>query len=497
MKKLIKEGGFATPNQLKMYIDHFTNIDVQDYTTYEFPKPILHKDLEVDSMDEDDISLSDEEIADAIDEINEDISDYYKKMKILTDKRDAIRSEYKGDDGLPLSIRTKLNDVKSEIKKLESEKSSYKNNGSLKEESLEELSKKTLSNYSIKSAYDVFDLNKKEREAKTPEEKKKFFDKGGKRVSGLELAGKKLKEHDEQNMGNYTFDSSINLIKFEDGMRIVQGLFHSEYEDLFYKVWIEDKSTHEIVYKNDYGTEAHNEEEISDEVVDDYLDKLIQYAIEADPRLDESFEYLEELSKKTLASYLSKSSEKSSKIFHKAMNTSDHNQGRKLAQKSDKIDKSRNLAMKKIDEENLNELSKETMRNYVYKAAGSLNSLDKKKEDLINHALKDEDKRKHLIKKAKFQDVKYGKRISTISKVKYKIKEDVIQESNISMLKNMKAKSIELKFKTGDTQSVHSDEAKILLDTYDKLNDDEKKKFEDMLDKSTSSFMLAYRKAMQ
>ena len=174
-----------------------------------------------------------------------------------------------------------------------------------------------------------------------------------------------LKEHDEVDMGQFTYDSSINLIKFEDENHIIQGLFHSEYEDLFYKVWIENKSTREIVYKNDYGNEEHMQSEISDDEVDEYLDQLIQYAIDADPRLDESFEYIAELF-----------------------------------------------------------------------------------------------------------------------------------DSNLNKLKSMKSKTIELKFKNGDSQDVHSDEARVILATYNKLDGSERGKYEDMLNKSTMSFMLAYKKAM-
>ena len=135
-KKNLFEGGFATPGQLQMYIDHITNIDVVDYVPYEHPKPILQKDLE--DQVEDDIEdyaddIIDDEVLDALDEdLEEDlnIDNYREKISELENKIDDIRSKYNGDDGLSHDSMLKISNIRKQYRDWETDRKSTRLNSS-------------------------------------------------------------------------------------------------------------------------------------------------------------------------------------------------------------------------------------------------------------------------------------------------------------------------------------------------------------------------------
>ena len=253
-----------------------------------------------------------------------------------------------------------------------------------------------------------------------------------------------IKEHDEVDMGDYTYDSSESEIEFTLGEFEVEGNYNREYEDLFYH--IEIKKNGKKVYQNDYGKEKHDNNEITDEQVDEILDLLITYAVEADPTINENFEVV--------------------------------NEGRDITFTDAMLDKLRKeySTIKTIDPD-----------GPTYK------KMTKYLDNLPDVAIKQ-------LAKA---NVKYISPLALNRAIRrgIKLNESEINESsknsNLDLIQNMKGKEITLKFKNGDEMNIDSADARILIDFYKKLPDNQKTKFAELLDKSTSGFLMAYNQAMK
>jgi hypothetical protein len=318
-------------------------------------------------------------------------------------------------------------------------------------------------------------------------------------------------ESDQKDMGDYKYDSSIKSIEFMDKGFKVDGLFSDSFEDLFYHVQITKGD--KVVYLNDYGKETHNNNEISDDQVDEYLDQLITYAMDADSDLHESFiveakseddpcwddyemigtkkkngkdvpncvpvnESLEDLRKKKIEieDKMDKINKSGGKIL---MNDPLKKQYDKIVAD---IKKLKSTQIKEAEE--LEEISKKKIDNYLDRSVrdhgmasfASRQTTGKEQEHWKNIARK----RKSGISKA--YDI-------LDKKVNEELDEDV---SVLNQIKNTK-KDQKIKFKDGSTVEVAADEARIILKKLEELEGEEKKKFENMLSKNQQSFLMAYR----
>lgn len=103
---------------------------------------------------------------------------------------------------------------------------------------------------------------------------------------------KGLNEEALKEDADFTYDADLKSIKLVKDGYTVNGLYNTEYEDLFYKIWIEKDGA--VVYQNDYGKEAFDAEIISDDTIDGFIDDLITRAMEVDPNLHESFQIVSE-----------------------------------------------------------------------------------------------------------------------------------------------------------------------------------------------------------
>ncbi len=245
------------------------------------------------------------------------------------------------------------------------------------------------------------------------------------------------KENNLKEETSYTFDQSLKAVTIKDGSYTIHGLYNIEYEDLFYKVWIEVDG--ETVYQNDYGKEIHDNDKISDDQVDQFLENLVTYAMKTDPALHESFEIVSE------ASYV------------------------------------------------------DPLKPGTYVVDGAhvraMNKEGERKTFVVPKGKKDFDTT-HAIEIAK-EWILHGK--TTSDRKHIVIKEETLEEDfgNITMLQNFKGNKATLKLKNGDTVDVAADEAKIIAKRYAELKGDLQKKFADMLNKSSTSFLIAYKDAMK
>lgn len=60
------------------------------------------------------------------------------------------------------------------------------------------------------------------------------------------------------------------------GTLCVKALYSADYEDSFYKIWVEDLAKNKIVYQEDYGVSLRDESLTVDDL-DDILDLLFLY----------------------------------------------------------------------------------------------------------------------------------------------------------------------------------------------------------------------------
>ena len=266
----------------------------------------------------------------------------------------------------------------------------------------------------------------------------------------------------------YNFDPTLKSIQFSANGYEVHGLYNTEYEDLFYKIWITNGA--DTVYMNDYGNENLEADKISDDLVDQFLDDLITYAMEADPNLQESFEFveedvLEEGVAETIMSQLGGSK-------FTAMTGA-----KALTHGKDNV----HITIPKN-------------KSPANRLKITLNSKDLYNLDFAKQKGLDYD----VVKSFKDIDAENLRKVFTdYTGMKTSLNEETLEEdiNNITMLQNFKGNKATLKFKNGDSIDIASDEAKIIAKRYSELKGDLQKKFADMLNKNSTTFLLAYKDA--